>query len=368
MAILRSLAMKGAPFRTLDMRPDDVDARDYLFSPSLTLLPEFVDPRRGRTILDQGREGACVGFALAAVINASLIRRVAGDGDPGAAPPVERPAARRKRADSPYLVSPRMMYEMGRRYDEWPGQAYEGTSLRGAMKGWHKHGACSERLWPYDPSGPPGHLTDERARDARTRPHGAYYRVADNDVSHLQAAVVEADAVLAAAWVHAGWRQDRLLGPGKFLPIRRIPAGLRALGMHAFAIVGYSAEGFVVQNSWGPDWGTEGLAILSYEDWMANRQDAWVARPGPETWNPAGAPTIYLDGFMGTDAQAPAPRAGTSGAEGLDLDPEALPYIVNTGDRGALSEDGRLRTAREDLAQMAARVRLATPAADGWRE
>jgi hypothetical protein len=369
MAILKSLGMKGVPFRTLDIRPDDVDARDYLFSPSLTLLPEFVDPRwdRARIILNQGQEGACVGFALATVINASLIRRTTQNGERESASPAGSPAAQRPPVDPRLLVSPRMLYEMARRYDEWPGQAYEGTSLRGAMKGWHKHGVCSDSLWRYDPAGPPGLLTDPRARDARLRPLGAYYRIADNDVTHLQAAIVEADAVLASAWVHGGWRQERLGQEGKILSIKKIPPESRALGLHAFAIVGYSAEGFIVQNSWSESWGTGGLAILSYEDWMANRQDAWVARPGPETWDHAGTPKIFLDAFMGVDAQPSAPKAGTSGAEGLDLDPAALPFIVNTGDKGALSEDGRLRTAPEDLPQMAVRVRLARPAADGWR-
>ena len=49
-------------------------------------------------------------------------------------------------------VSPRMFYELARRYDEWPGDDYEGSSCRGALKGWHKHGACAERLWPHRPA------------------------------------------------------------------------------------------------------------------------------------------------------------------------------------------------------------------------
>ena len=47
-------------------------------------------------------------------------------------------------------VSPRMLYDMARRYDEWPGEKYSGSSARGAMKGWHKHGVCSRAHWTYD--------------------------------------------------------------------------------------------------------------------------------------------------------------------------------------------------------------------------
>ena len=42
-----------------------------------------------------------------------------------------------------------MLYEMAKRYDEWPGEDYDGSSARGAMKGWHKHGVCSDEHWRY---------------------------------------------------------------------------------------------------------------------------------------------------------------------------------------------------------------------------
>ncbi len=46
-------------------------------------------------------------------------------------------------------VSPRMFYEMAKHYDEWPGENYSGSSARGAMKGWNKHGMCAESTWKY---------------------------------------------------------------------------------------------------------------------------------------------------------------------------------------------------------------------------
>ena len=81
-------------------------------------------------ILDQGTEGACTGFGLATVVHYLLRTRdvIRDDED----------------------VSPRMLYDMARRYDEWPGEEYSGSSARGAMKGWHKHGVCSRPHWIYD--------------------------------------------------------------------------------------------------------------------------------------------------------------------------------------------------------------------------
>ena len=310
-----------ASLRTLDVRPDDTDARDYPFRPSLALLPKTLDHRRYAPVLDQQTEGACVGFALATVINVSQTMR-------------QRTSSPRTRATKPDPVSMRMLYEMGRRYDEWKGEDYEGTSLRGAMKGWHKHGVTTDRLWKYKtaPSSPPDRqLTPERAADARRRPIGAYYRIVDSDVSQVQAALVEGDAVLASAWVHAGWQPEKLRRRGAGLPKQIVPRTSQ-LGLHAFAIVGYTPEGFIIQNSWGKDWGSQGYALLGYDDWFESRQDAWVARPGPETRDSAGAPQIYVGGF----AAAGGSRAETAAA-GLDLDPQVLPHLINTGDQGKLS-------------------------------
>src|SRR5687767_2649988 len=124
--------------RRFDARPDTIDFRDLMFVPTLVEVPverplaTFIRLTGGHAaILDQGVEGACTGFGLAAVCN-HLLR------------------AREVRPDR-MPVSPRMLYAMARRYDEWPGEDYDGSSARGGMKGWHKHGVCSQALWPHEP-------------------------------------------------------------------------------------------------------------------------------------------------------------------------------------------------------------------------
>src|SRR5438309_9979098 len=108
---------KDAPLRTLDVRSDDSDASDYIFQPSLFLLPVNVDHRGYAPVLDQLTEGACVGFALATVIHLSLNLR-------------ELSASSKQRGKKSDPVSTRMLYELARGYDEWEGHDYVVTRPR----------------------------------------------------------------------------------------------------------------------------------------------------------------------------------------------------------------------------------------------
>jgi hypothetical protein len=192
----KAAAAAASPLPKLDARPDRLDLRDLVYRSPLRslpprwptdadlkkLLPAYV--KAGR-ILNQGNEGACTGFGLACVTNyLHWLRHL------------EAPTRSRKQ---PELVSPRMYYELAKLYDEWPGQDYEGSSCRGALKGWHKHGVCSETLWPY-PLDRDGQGVFQRPAagwddDATRRPLGVYYRVDKKSVVDMQAAIYEIGAV-----------------------------------------------------------------------------------------------------------------------------------------------------------------------------
>ena len=211
--------------RLMDTRRDSADFRDRIYQPALVRLQPILLPQKERiTVLDQGTEGACTGFGLAAMINYLN----AGRG-------------------IPTPVSPRMLYEMAKRHDRWPGEDYEGSSARGALKGWHKNGVCPESAWTYDPERP-GFFNSQRQKLALQFPLGAYYRVLKKR-SDVHTALHETGAVFATASVHAGWNR---VGRDGVIPDRHKNL---ANGGHAFCILGYTDDGFIIQNSWGPDWG-----------------------------------------------------------------------------------------------------------------
>ena len=307
----------------LNVVKDPIDLRDLYYEGSLLELPRWID-NRGRVplVLDQGQEGACTGFGLAAVANFLLHNRA---------------GARQLRSNDG--ASARMLYEMAKRYDEWPGRDYAGSSIRGAMKGWHKHGVCREATWPYRTS-QAGRLTARRQTDAVDRPLGNYFRVRHLHLSHMHSAIAEAGILYASADVHAGWSNpNRTTGKIRYRGEKT--------GGHAFAIVGYDEEGFWIQNSWGRDWGVQGFAHLSYDDWLEHGFDCWVARLGVVTYSRANEDVSAREGSASGRVQTfdYLPHAAAVSAA-------IRPHLVNLGNDGELSDSGRYQTDEQDIEEI----------------
>ncbi|MDB5868985.1 MAG: peptidase, partial [Polaromonas sp.] len=267
-------AAAGKRSLTVRKDPGDLEDRPYL-PPPLGLLGAFpadADVERflpsytqAGLILDQGQEGACTGFGLACVVN--YLRWVKA-GHPA-------------QMDS---VSPRMFYNFARRYDEYAGDDYDGSSCRGALKGWFNHGVCLEADWPYSTAAQQQQPKYGYAQRAAGNTLGVYYRINTKAITDMHAAIQAVGAVYVSAFTHDGWndvpQHSKPPSGHKALPV--IPFGGRPSETdgHAFALVGFNAQGFVVQNSWGRSWGTGGFAVLSYADWLANGMDAWVVGMG----------------------------------------------------------------------------------------
>jgi hypothetical protein len=327
----------------LDARPDRLDLRDRVYQPPLgnlpsqypsdaevkKLLPAYA---KAKLIRNQGSEGACTGFGLAAAINYQhFVRAVAADGT----------AAKAIR-----MASPAMLYQLARLYDEWPGEDYEGSSCRGALKGWHRHGVCSEKLWPYKTDEDGKRIVEAPKRDPKDPDSadsnwdidalectlGVYYRVDVRSVVDMQAAIKQIGALYVSATVHEGWEVKTspvLNGHADLARIRAVPKPKHP-GGHAFALVGYNKLGFVVQNSWGPGWGSSGFALLPYEDWVTHGDDAWAFTLGvsrqlgtasptrgasPPKQKTIRSPRFILPSPTGTTAAAMERPIGLVGAE-----------------------------------------------------
>jgi len=285
--------------KILNVRPDPVDFRDSVYRASLVELEARLIPETpaslGLAVRQQGAESSCTGQALAAVIDMQNARRFA------------------EGADVPSSVSARMLYESARAFDEYPGDDLPGSSARGVIKGFFHRGVCSTDLAPYVENESGWRLTVERAKDARRVTLGTYYRLR-HILNDYHAALTEARAILCTSMIHGGWQSAAVAQAGGRIAFPQDVRDLALIGAHAFALVGYDTDGFIVLNSWGDDWGGHapvsragddgtwgpnakrtqpllGMALWSYEDWANCVLDAWVLR--------LQVPTRHASGFAG---------------------------------------------------------------------
>ncbi|MEM6665038.1 MAG: C1 family peptidase [Pseudomonadota bacterium] len=266
------------------------DLRDRLYQPTLqplrpSLWPDarVYDRKNGRlriAVRDQGTEGTCTGQALAALIDILRLHQ-------------------KSRYKTLAPVSARMLYEMARVQQDGRRNATDGVdSLRAIIKGFYHYGVCidggvrtptgyprksgrdDDATWPETERGYA--LTIHRAKAAREISLGAYFRVRPS-LNDYHAALNEVGALLVAANVHSGWDPDAVAAKEGV-----IEPAFDSRGAHAFVIVGYTEEGFLVLNSWGETWGQlplgkaniPGVALWRYGDWANAVLDCWVLRMG----------------------------------------------------------------------------------------
>lgn len=156
--------------------------------------------------LDQGQEGACVGFSLAHEL---------------AARPVVVPNVTSALAT--------FIYKEAQKIDPWPGEAYSGTSVLAGAQTAKAHGYFSEYRWAFG----------------------------EDDLA--LAVGYRGPAVLGVNWYSGMFDTD---GDGFIHPTGSIAGG------HAILCASYSIKknAYRLDNSWGSDWGAHGSAWISRED------------------------------------------------------------------------------------------------------
>jgi C1A family cysteine protease len=246
---------------SLGCLPDAPDERDLLVAPAMFTLPEKVDWTTQMSVVkDQGREGSCVGHAAVAVKEFQEKRQTRRDFD----------------------FSERFAYEYAKRYDEWEGEDYEGTTLRGVMKALHKHGVCEEDHWPYMPYkiGRPDPQALQNAWQYRI---GVYRSLAYFDkregksrvnLEAVKRALVEVGPIAVGFHIYGeDWFKVGLDG------LIKDSGSTVYEGGHAVCLVAYDNKEriFSLKNSWGPRWGKAGYGFLSYDYMVKYCHSAWSA-------------------------------------------------------------------------------------------
>lgn len=181
---------------------------------------------------DTGPEGTTVGFALAYAIQ----------------------AAARARGRSELDVSARGIYTLAKRFDEFPGEDYEGTSLLGGLQAAKSAGVYSAKEWPY---------AQKVVPSGAVKPILKIKEFAQaNTITQILGALRAGKVVAASILVTSDF--DNPSKDGRV--ILKLP--LRELGLKAIAIVGYnpSTAEFKFANDWGTGWGAQGFGFIKDTD------------------------------------------------------------------------------------------------------
>jgi hypothetical protein len=246
-----------------NLKPSPYDARDYKYIANTTSLPRRVDLREhAGSIEDQETIGSCTANATVSALELMA-----------------------QRAGKFNNLSRLFLYFTTREYENRIGQ--DGAVLRDAMKMANQRGVSLEMTYPYDVSKVDSLPPTEVYKEAKQRLVSSYEAVTLNpdsflvSANNIKAAIAAGHPVVVALKLRR--RVFSISGPlSEHNKIDTTQPGYNDwVGNHAVTIVGYdddlSGGMFIIENSWGTQWGDQGYWGYSYS--LVNEiYEAWVVK------------------------------------------------------------------------------------------
>lgn len=249
------------------------DDRDYIYTPKTT-VPRAASLRNWiGGIEDQGKIGSCTANAVVSAVEIIC-----------------------QRAEKHRDLSRLFNYYGSRKRDNLLGQ--EGAMLRSACKAAVNDGLPLESLYPYLPDirdqEPPASVYTEAAKTRVTR----YERIVIDrtkdgfNVWHaMKSAISEGHPVVVAMFLSSqfpklkgkNYVEQNYLGCMNQMP----PAPYSYIGNHAMVVTGYDGDQVEMENSWGTEFGDQGMAYIAATTFDRDVYEAWVIKsfddiqPGP---------------------------------------------------------------------------------------
>lgn len=224
---------------------DEKDDRDLKFCSSTAKLPKEVNLRPYFTApYNQGQLGSCTAQMAAALIQFDQNKQKLAK-----------------------VMPSRLFIYFNTRLKIGLEKQDCGASIRDTIKSINVYGACHEELWGYDIS-----------KFAERPPAEAYEQGLTHQTIHY-AAVSRVKEALADGYpvgvgirIYESFESDEVKKSGIiYMPVRE-----KSLGGHAVVVVGYTADRYIIRNSWGSDWGDRGYFTCPQEYLDEYGSDFWI--------------------------------------------------------------------------------------------
>lgn len=251
-------------------------------------LPERVSlaafaPQR----MNQGRQGSCVAWSSAYAARTIL-----------------QSAATRQNPNE-IAYSPAFLYNYIALED------CQGSYIQRAMEFMQKNGAVSYQAFPYDENDCSRQATNALAQQAQSgKIHGFTRLTESDDVNGLNIRAIKEhlakDAPVVIGMMVGGSFMQDMMGQKVWHPSSQDRSQM-GFGGHAMCVIGYDdrVEGgaFEIMNSWGPEWGQNGIGYVRYGDFKEFTREAYGIDPLPKMGAGASVPFETQVGLVNNDTK-----------------------------------------------------------------
>lgn len=238
---------------------EDDNAKNPL--PEAVSLLKFAPARA-----NQGQQGSCVAWSCAYAAQTILTSAATGN-DP-----------------NQLVFSPSYLYNQIRL------EGCQGSYLQRAMEAMQKNGGVALRQYPYDDQDCERAPTASDIQRGRENVIHGFTRITNGDnineisVRGIKEHLAKDAPVAIGMMVGQSFMQD-MMGKELWQP-GGMDASQMGMGGHAMCVIGYDDRkfggAFQIMNSWGPEWGNNGVAWVKYGDFKNYVREAYGIDPLPK--------------------------------------------------------------------------------------
>ncbi|MCR6721104.1 MAG: peptidase C1A papain [Chitinophagaceae bacterium] len=216
---------------------------------------------------DQGQQGSCVAWSCAYAAQTILTAAARGD-DP-----------------NQIVFSPSYLY------NQIKLEGCQGSYLQRAMEAMRANGGVALREYPYDDSNCDRMPTSSDVNRGKQNTIHGFSRLTQGDnINKISIRAIKEhlakDAPVAIGMMVGQSFMQNMMGQELWQP-SGMDASQVGMGGHAMCVIGYDDRkfggAFQIMNSWGPQWGKDGVAWVRYGDFQNYVREAYGIDPLPKS-------------------------------------------------------------------------------------